>query len=308
MAHAVGIKVVFSADDESVPGYKPSPAIVEFVSANYFAGVGARMISGRAFTDFDRENSPSVAIVNQTMADALWPGQNPIDQRFHFAGETVMHQVVGVVADFGHYAPTLPRSVAYVPLQQVYSPLVSITFRTQGQPTNMLPAARKAVMELDPQAAITRAATQQEIVKQETTARALVSTPLFASAFLCLVLAFAGVFGLTLYSIAQRTQELGIRMALGARRANVVRMILAQGLRLVVRGVVFGVMLAEVIARFAVRQLLPADLPLAPDIHVIEPATIVAASLIIFVVAVSASYIPATRATRVDPVTALRYD
>jgi putative ABC transport system permease protein len=279
----------------------------QVVTPGYFEAMGTHLDQGRLFTDADRADTLPVILVNETMARAFWPGVNPIGRRLTMGGNTRWLTIVGIVADVHHRGlDGQARAEMYRPHTQFRfgpsdGPAISgmtWAIRTDADPSAAVSFARAAVRRVDPDLGISDVETMEQVVDDATSDRRL-NLLLFALlGSLALALAVVGVYGVVAYSVAQRTHEIGVRMAIGARPADVQRMVLADGGRLAVLGVLLGIGLALAAAR-VLRGLLfhvsPAD-----------PATFIGVGVALVAVAMFASYIPARRATRVDPNVALR--
>jgi putative ABC transport system permease protein len=294
---------------------RPNPARVEdmpnvflrFVSADYFRTLGVRIPRGRDFSSADRENTPAVAIVNETTAKRYWPDQDPLGQRFRLDDDRIgVVEIVGVVADVRHF------SLAESPEREVFMPLPQATrlhwqwlqrtmnalARTTGEPESAAGAIRQAARALDDQLPLYNLRSMEQLMAESTGDRraglALVST--FAA--VALVLASIGVYGVMAVMVAGRSREIGIRLALGAKPRDVRWMILRDGATLTAVGVVIGM-----IAAFALTRMIEAMLFETPAT---DPLTLSAVAAIIAIAAMLACWVPARRSTRVDPVIALR--
>jgi putative ABC transport system permease protein len=279
----------------------------QVVTPGYFEAMGTAVKAGRTFTEADRADTLPVIVVNEAMATRFWPGRNAIGRRLTMGGNGPWITVIGVVTDVHHRGlDAVPRPEMYRPHSQFRyggsdAPAVSTltwVVRTIGDPRAATGYARAAVQGVDPSLGISDVATMDQVLADSTSDRRL-NLMLFALlGGLALALATVGVYGVVAYSVAQRTHEIGVRMAIGARPGDVVRMIVEEGGRLALAGVVAGLALAIAAARL-MRGLLF-------DISAADPTTFVAAPLALLTVALLASYIPARRATRVDPMIALR--
>ena len=280
----------------------------QVVTPGYFEALGIPLKAGRTFTDADRADTLQVIVINEAMARRFWPGQNPLGRRLTMGQNDRWITVVGVVADVHHRGlDAIPRPEMYRPHTQFHfgggleAPAVSTltwVVRTTGDPRAATSYARAAVQSVDPNLGISDVATMDQVLADSTSDRRL-NLMLFALlGGLALALATVGVYGVVAYSVAQRTHEIGVRMAVGAQPVDVVRMIVQEGGRLGVAGVVVGLAFAAAAARL-IRGLLF-------DVSAADPATFVAAPIVLRAIAILASYIPARRATRIDPIIALR--
>jgi putative ABC transport system permease protein len=279
---------------------------VEPVSPRYFETLGVRLLEGRAFTADDTADRPRVVIINETMARHFWPNESPIGKRIgkSEAEDRRWEEVVGVVSDIGFPANLGEPDTRF----QAFYPLaaappwggVAVTLRTSAAPEALGNALRHAVAEVDPGQAVFRIQTAHGLVEQSLGSISLLGTLLGAFAVLGLVLAVIGIYGVTSYSVAQRTGEIGIRMALGAQRRDVLWLVLGRGARLSLLGALLGVG-----GGFGVAVLLEAAIPALPTR---DPWAFVSTALVLVAVTLAACYLPARRATRVDPLVALRHE
>jgi predicted permease len=277
-------------------------------SPGYFATVRTPLLRGRDFLPSDTLDSPPVTIVNRAMADAMWPGQDAMGQQVAPAGTLYpLCSVIGIVPNVKQGSlREKPVPQMYVPVSQhiarPWPPIqtMQVALRTIADPAQITTAARQAIHSVDPGLPIAKVATLTELVDQSLTQPRFAMLLLAAFGALALLLASIGMYGVISYSVTQRTQEIGVRMALGAERSNVFRMILAQGMRLAGAGIGLGLFAALALTRtmsaflYGVR---PAD-----------PLTFGTVSLLLILVALLACYVPARQATRVNPVVALRHE
>jgi len=286
---------------EPEPGKEPE-AFYEQVSLGYFDTMGVRLIAGRLFTSTDTFDRPQVVIINETMARQFWPNESPLGKRLLRTDRTPF-EIVGVVSDIsfpGSLVEPYTRLQAYRPLAQAPIPFVNVTLRTTGNPEQFATPMRRALAELDPGLALNLVRTAQSVVDQGLGNVSLLGTLLGAFAALGLALAAIGIYGVTSYSVAQRTPELGIRMALGAGARDVLLLILSSGVGVIALGAAIGSAGAVAVAR-----LLASTIPTLPTR---DPIALVALILFLMFVALLACFVPAGRAARVDPLVALRHD
>ncbi len=274
---------------------------VEAVSPGFFSAAGITMIEGRDFAESDDASSTDVAIVNRAAADTFWHGKDPIGQHLHFLGETWVVTVVGVV-NTTKYASLgeAPQAIVYFPLKQHYSQGVVLYVRAKGDPASAIPSVRTALQSLAPTLPLAFVRTMEEMLVQSLQAPRLGAELLGTFGLLALVLATIGTYGVMSYSVNQRGHEIGIRMALGAQRGNVLRLILANGMAMVVAGVVAGLCLSMLLAK-GMNSLLY-------GIGIFDPASFLLTAALLVLVALGACYVPARRAMCVDPIVALRYE
>ena len=266
----------------------------------YFATVGIPIIKGRDFTDADRDGSELVAIVNETTARMYWPGEDPVGKRFKHRLNPNFYTVVGVARDAkygGLGSATQPH--LYYPALQYYTPAMTLAVRTSEDPRAVLPAVRQVIRELDATMPLPTALTMAEVLRGNLWTARLGAMLLAVFGLLAVTLTTIGVYGVMAYSVTQRTHEIGIRMALGAAHADVLRMVMRHGLKLTVLGVAVGLA-----AAFGVTRSIASLLYVSPT----DSLTFTAISALLAAVAMLASLLPARRATRVDPLVALRQE
>jgi predicted permease len=271
----------------------------------YFRTLGIPLRRGREFTDKDAPGGgPLVAIVDETLVRRFWPGypggQDPIGRHL-FLGPGQEHgiEIVGIVASVregGLSADT--QAETYLPLAHVPVPDADLAVRTQSDPLRLVNAVRSQVLAVDRDQPVSRVRTMEDIVNTSIGRRRLTMLLLGVFAGVALLLAVVGIYGVIAYTIAQRTQELGIRRALGAREGDIVRLLISQGLGLTLAGVALGIGGALALTRLMNSMLFHTSAT--------DPATFGGIALLFVLVALTASYIPARRATRIDPMAALR--
>jgi putative ABC transport system permease protein len=273
---------------------------IRTVNSDYFRAMGISLQAGRLFTDADR--ALPVAVVGLSIAARAWPGRNPIGQRFHYGPPTnpdtevvgVVNDVVGVSLDAG------PALAVYVPYWQGFFFSTSFAVRTTADPTAMSSAIRIIMHNIDPQLPLSGFRTMDDVVEGSVSQRRFQTNLVLLFAVAAILLAGLGVYGVLSYGVAQRTTEIGIRLALGADRGAVLRMVLRQALGPVALGLAAGVLLAPATGS-ALRSMLF-------GVTSQDPATIIGTSLILITAALLAAYLPARRASKVDPLIALRYE
>jgi predicted permease len=284
------------AADANVP--LPSATVI-ISSENYFAVVGQPLLRGRAFVATDAAPAPAVAIINQSLANRLWAGADPVGTRITFDNGTNWTTIVGVVANTRQQLNAEPVDEIHVPLRQSGGLLTgTLVVRTVAAPEALSRELREALRKADAQQPVTVIQTLEESRRKALVAPRLVATLLGLFALLALVITAAGIGGVLAFTVSQRTQEIGIRMALGAGRGDVLWMVLRQGLGLVGLGLAVGTA-----AAFSLSRLLSGVLYAVPPT---DPLTFAAVVLVLLGVAALACLLPARRATSVSPVTALR--
>lgn len=294
----------FLVEGQSVRSNAEKPqADNRLVTPGYFSSMGIALLRGRDISDFDRAGSEEVAIINSTLARRYFGRDDPIGKVLQLgdAGQLERWHVVGVVSDVKAFGPEqVPHSDLYRPLGQVSFPLLGFVVRTTGDPASLLNSAKQAVWNVDRDQPILDAMPLSVLAAQSVTLRRVTTIILGSFATLALILAAIGMYGLMAYSVAQRTHEIGIRMAMGARQDDVLRMIVRNGMKLAVLGEIVGLVIALVVAHAAAGLLY--------GVSSNDPATLMLAIALLTLVAFSASYLPARRAAKVDPIVALRYE
>ena len=274
-------------------------------SANYFSAIGARLLNGRVFNQFDRPGGAPVAVVNETMAKQNWPGQNPIGRRFTLKrsgrdsrdGTTL--EVIGVVTDQRQDGlEKSPRQEFFIPHAQSPSGSTIFVVRTQGDPNTLLQSLKGRIWESDKTQPFYAVTTMDQLVRDSLKARRFNLFLLGALAALALVLASVGIYGVMSFTTAQRTHEIGVRMALGAQAGDIMKLVVGHGMALVLAGLVIGLLSSFGLTRFLSSLLF--------NISPTDPLTFGLISILLGGVALFACYLPARRATRIDPLSALR--
>ena len=276
------------------------------ISGEYLQTMGVPLLRGRYFTEQDTPRSTPVLIVSESLAKRYWPSQDPIGKRLKWGppeSNDPWLTIVGVVGDVKQGpldAPTIQHT--YEPYEQhdVPANALNVAVRAASDPAALASLLRGAVWRLDGQLAVAEVQTMNHVISESTAPRRFNLFLLLAFAALAVVLAAIGIYGVLSYSVAQRTHEIGIRMALGAQRGEVLRQVVGQGLLLLGIGIVIGIAGALVLTRLLVSLLY--------EVRPTDPATFAAVSAILAGTALLASYIPARRATKVDPMVALRYE
>jgi predicted permease len=274
----------------------------ETVSGDYFETLGARLQQGRTFNASDTADHPAVVIINETTAHTFWPNQNPIGKRISDTGPKKNYfEIVGIVNDLafpGYLGEPYTRFEAFVPMTQAAPNFLMLVLRTSGNPDALGNSLRSAVASLDPDQPVYRIRTARAAVNSGLGSISLLGSLLGAFAAVGLILAAIGIYGVVSYTVVQRTGELGIRMALGAQSRDVLWLVLGKGALLILVGGLFGMAGA-----YGVSKLLLAFIPSLPTR---DPLIVALTGGALAVVALLACYIPARRATRVDPLVALR--
>jgi predicted permease len=289
---------------EPAPGQSPE-VFREPVSLGYFDTLGIRLIAGRTFNSADTTERARAVIINEAMARRFWPGENPIGKRIGDSNpkDRNWREIIGVVNDVGFpgsLREPYTRLQSFHPLAQNVWESVNVWLRVSTAPGTLTNAIRGAVAELDPTVPAHRILTARSLAERGMGSVSLLGHLLGAFAAIGLALAAVGIYGVISYSVVQRTGEIGIRMALGARRLDVLRLVLGKGARLILLGALLGLGGGFEVARFLATAI--------PTLPTRDPAAMGAIALALIAVALAACYLPARRATKVDPMIALRHD
>lgn len=273
-------------------------------SPGYFETMKIKLVRGRFFEDRDTTESPFVAIIDENMARKYWPDEDPIGKRISFEGgreNPRWREIVGIVGHVKHRGLEGESRVQYyLPYSQFPMLNMAIVVRTQGTPTAITGSVREMVQSLDKNLPIFRVRTMEELVSESMSQRRFLLWLFVIFAALALILAAVGLYGVMSYSTLQRSHEIGVRLALGAQARDVLEMVLRQGMALALIGVAVGIVGAFVLTRLMASLLF--------NVGTTDPLTFAAISLFLALIAALASYLPARRATRVDPMIALRYE
>jgi predicted permease len=272
------------------------------ITPAYFDTMRIPLVRGRVLNAFDRAATRQVAVISEAMARHVWPGQNAVGKRFHFAtGAAGLIEVVGIVKDSTVFSiGEAPQPVAYLPYEQAYQPFASLLVRTSLPPGHVVPAVTAAVQSLDRDLALLNPVTMQNVIGQALWAPRIAAALFGLFGLLGMALAVIGVYGVMAYIVLQRTSEIGIRMAMGARASDVIRIVVGQSMRLAVTGIAIGLCVA-----FALTRLLS---NLLYDVSPTDAETFLGVSCLLAATALLAGSIPAWRAARIDPVKALRQE
>jgi putative ABC transport system permease protein len=279
---------------------EPTRAHDRSVAGDYFRAMGVRLLSGRLPDERDAGGAPPVMVINRTMARHYWPGEDPTGRRVRILGAVSRwHEVVGVVEDVKHWG--LDGEVhpeMYVPLPQRTTPLLNMVVRSRAAPLETLAAVREQVRSLDPSLPLSDVRTLEDVLRASVAPRRFYMAVLGMFAAIALGLACLGIYSVMSVTVAQRTREIGIRVAVGAGARDIHRLVLAQGLRLTLAGVGVGLAAAFALTRFLRAALF--------GVSALDPATFAGVAFLVTLIALLACLLPARRATRVDPVAALR--
>ncbi|HEV2299045.1 MAG TPA: ABC transporter permease [Candidatus Acidoferrales bacterium] len=302
----------FGIEGRPAPPGDPGPhGNVRFVTPEYFTAFGIPLIRGRYFTDDDREGSQAVAVIDDNLAREYWPNQDPIGKRIRNGSKSPWATIVGIAGHirFNQLAgeesssgasESGSKGVYYFPLYQSGAPFGFLIAKSNGSAASAESAIREAVRATDPNLPVSDMSSMDARIAESLGPQRFAANLLAVFAALAILLAAVGLYGLISYSVAQRTNEIGIRMALGARRSDVLRLILLQGAKLAIAGTAAGVVAGLALMR-AMQSVLY-------GVSAADPLSFIGAALLLTIVALIACYIPARRAMRVDPMVALRYE
>jgi predicted permease len=294
----------FSIEGRPSPPGDPGPhGDVDVVTPDYFASLKIPLRSGRVFTSQDQQGTQPVMVIDETLAKQYWPNEDPVGKHMRLGGPTVpWSTIVGVV---GHVkssdlAGDTIKGKYYLATFQSPQPFSTLVARAQLDPAGLTSAIRTGVQAVDPTQAVSQIRTMSDMVSESLAPRRFVVTLLGVFAGMALLMAVLGLYGIISYAVTQRTQEIGIRLALGAQRGEILGMVIGQGMWLAGTGAGIGLATSVAISRLLRNQLF--------HIGPFDPLTFAATALVLLGAALAACYIPARRATRVDPIHALRYE
>jgi predicted permease len=292
----------FAVEGQPDPGRGHRPGAHYSVACpNYFKALGVPLLAGREFTHQDTVRAPGVIIINQTMAQRFWPKESAVGKRIRQDSPGEWLTVVGVVGDVRHWGlDNASESQFFRPYTQAAWPVMTVVVRTVGAPRSFTPAIKKAMGEVEPDRPVSGIETMQDVVQDSLGSRRFPTLLLSTFALLALVLSAVGIIGVVSYSVAQRTHEIGIRMALGARAADVLKLMVSGTMTWVAAGVGVGM-----VGSLGLTRLLGT---LLYDVKPWNPVVLATVSLLLTSIGLLASYIPARRAAKVDPMVALRYE
>ncbi len=292
--------VLMNGQEQGRPGMPG--ANFRSVSPDYFRVLGIPLLKGREFSSADHERAPMVIVINETMAKRYWPDANPIGQRIkETSNERAWREIVGIVGSVRHRARgEEPRPEMFVPWSQVPASALNVTVRTPVEPASFAAALRRTVTAIDANLPVFEVRTMEERLFEAVAQPRFRTALLGVFAALALVMAVVGLYAVMAVSVAQRTHELGIRIALGAQRRDVITLVLGQGMKLVGTGIALGLLGAWALTRVLTTLLY--------EVKPTDPLTFLAVPVLLIVVASLACWLPARHAAKVDPLTALRYE
>ena len=290
---------MITRDDDHRPVFQRPTANYRFISPGYFAAMEIPIRQGRAFLPSDRAGH--AVIVSATTAERIWPGQNPIGKHMRRGDDSQpFSEVVGVVADTRATMQSAPPLMVFLPYWQYLEPSATLAVRTAQDPAAAASAVRSAIWSVDSDLPVPKMKTMRQIISDSISQRRFQTALLSGFALAALILASLGIYGVISYSVNRRRNEIGIRMALGAQSGQVSRMVLSQGLRPVAFGLLIGIAAAAALGRLLQSLLF--------EMRATNPAVLAAVVIVLALAAAAACYLPARRASRVDPATALRYE
>jgi predicted permease len=279
------------------------------VGPGFFEAMGIAVTSGRSFDSTDTESAPLRVIINETMANQYWPGDTALGKRFKFFGDQNFREVVGVTKDTKYNSLTEQgRPFVYMPLAQNYAPQSTLHVRTQIDAGTLVGAVRNSVLEIDPRMSILNVEMMNDVISNSLGGQRANALLLAIFGGLALLLAVVGLYGVMSYMVAQRTREIGIRMALGAARGNVLGLVMRHGALLIAVGLGLGLVLAFALGLVLKISESSFAANLLFGVTLFDPLTFAVTSVILAGVALGASYMPALKATKVDPLIALRQE
>jgi putative ABC transport system permease protein len=294
---------VFLIEGHPEPPAGPDhPAQWNVISPGYFDATGIKLLRGRAFDERDVEKSNPVVIINETMARRMFPDEDPIGKRIRsWRDENLLREIVGVVQDVRYFGlGDELRGLVYIPHTQNTWRSMLLTVRTKSDPASLIGSLREQIWSVDKDLAIADPTTMKEALAKSVAPERFSMLLLTVFAALAMALAAVGIYSVLSYSVTQRAHEIGVRMALGARGGDVIRLVVAHGMKLTLAGIVLGVGSALALTRL-MKSLLY-------EVSVTDPLTFILIPVVLAGVALAASFIPARRATKVDPIVALRYE
>ena len=293
---------VFSIEGQPDPAHTgnwPFADVGAVISTEYLRTMDVPLIRGRGLTDADRVGAPDVVLINESLARHYWPNEDPVGKRMRQPGDSAWATIIGVVGDVKHdQLSEEEKGAFYRPLGQRPMDDASVIIRTTVDPDSLADLLRSAVASVDPDTPVSGIRSMNQLISSSLSQPRFAMALLVAFGGLALLLGVVGIYGVIAYTVSQRTHEIGVRMALGARPQDVLRIVIHHGMALTVLGIIAGI-----VASLALTRLLS---NLLYGVGALDPLTFIAAPLILFGVALLASYIPAHRAARVDPVIALR--
>ena len=298
----------FTMVDGQLPEGVEARSLSHIVEPGYFRTLGILLVRGRVFTEQDSADAPGAVIINETMAEMFWPGEDAIGKQIRQGshrdddeGDGDLRTVIGIVGDLKHrQLGEEIEAKRYRPLAQAPTRYLSLAIRTATDPLQLAPLVRSTIWDVDNRVTIRRLSTMEDLVSDSAAEPRFRTLLLSLLAGIAVALSMIGVYAVIAYSVAQGTREIGVRMALGANPAKVLRQVMVHGLGLAVLGVILGLSVALAATRVLESYLY--------EVSTTDPITFAAVALIVVAVATLSTLIPARRATRIDPMVALRSD
>ena len=282
------------------PGERGLVTWYRSITPDYFTTMRMRLAGGRLFDDRDHAEAPRVVLINEAMVRRHWPDEDPIGGRITFGGDNYS-EIIGVIGDTKHFGLDQDeRPATYLPFAQVPGPFMSLVVRTAGDPMAVARSVQAEVREIDSDLAVSGVASMRDVVSGTVAFERLVMALLMGFAGSAMALAAIGIYGVMSYNVEQRTQEIGVRIALDADRSDVLKLVVGKGMWLTLAGVGIGLVASLVLSRFLESLLF--------EVSATDPWTFVLVPGTLALVSFLASYVPARRASRVDPIVALRYE
>lgn len=276
----------------------------QIVTPSYFNTMGVRLMQGRLLDDHDSQGAPDVVVINRAFADTFWPGQNPIGRRVRPDSDGPWTTVVGVVENTKNAGIDQPAGTEiYIPYDQVHGSgthRMNILLRAAGNPMDLVGSVRREVQSLDSSLPIAKIMLMEDVVSEAQSRPRFLTILLSLFSSLAFLIAVIGIYGVISYSVARRTKEFGVRMALGAQATDVIKLVMRQGMTMTIAGIAAGLVGAFILTRFMTRILY--------QVGATDPLTYAGVTVALLAVALLACYIPARRATQVDPATTLHYE
>jgi putative ABC transport system permease protein len=291
----------FRREGQNIPPSERPVAGFQVATIDYFRVMGMQIRRGRAFTETDRDGAPQVMIINESFSRRFYPNEDPLGQRIIIRNQEQASEIIGVVNDVRHFGPDKePAPEMYVPYNQFVIGAVPLVVRTDLEPETLISAVQKEIQAVDREVAIGKVRTMTQLMAGALAERRFALLLLSIFAAVALLLAAVGIYGVMSYAVMRRAHEFGIRMALGAQIQDVVKLVIRQGMTLAGIGVAIGLPAAAALTRLMSGLLF--------DVSATDPLTFAVIALLLLAVALLACWLPAKRATKVDPMVALRYE